>query len=147
MEAAVTAKQRKAAYDREYRKKNRQRIAANHAAYFQRTYDPVKAAKERKKKMPEHVRYCQQAWYREYKREYDKKRRAGRFGGFADAYKVLLTLKKEIRRQMPDRFERYAQSRRQQWNPINQERRRRKLYERNGTFGCQLEEFSMGGTE
>jgi hypothetical protein len=129
-------KLRKAAYDRRYRKLNRERIRANHAAYFQRTYDPIKAAKERKKKMPEHVKYCRQLWYRAYKREYDRKRRANRFGAFADAYKVLLQLVKEVRKQMPDRFERYAQSGRQQWNPINQARRRRKLYERlNESFG------------
>jgi hypothetical protein len=132
----LTKKQRKAAYDKEYRKLNRARIKANHATYFQRTYDPAKAARERKKRMPEHVKYCRQSWYRAYKREYDKRRRAARFGGFADAYKVLLQLVKEVKKQMPDRFERYAQTGRQQWNPTNQERRRRKNYERNESFGC-----------
>lgn len=47
-------KNAKAEYDRQYRKKNRARIKANKAAYFQRTYDPVKAAKERKKNMAAH---------------------------------------------------------------------------------------------
>lgn len=60
----------KAAYDRDYRKKNAVRIKADHAAYFQRTYDPVKAAIERKKKMPVHVEYCRQPIYRAYKQGY-----------------------------------------------------------------------------
>jgi len=122
-------KLRKARYDKQYRKKNRKRIRANQAAYFQRTYNPVKAAKERKKRMPYHLKYCRQPRYRAYKREYDKKRRARKFGAFADTYKVLLQLVKEVKKQMPDRFERYAQAGRQQWNPINQARRRRKNYE------------------
>lgn len=122
-------KKQKAAYDKKYRKRNRERIKANHAAYFQLTYDPVKAARERKKRMPQHIEYCRQSKYKAWKREYDRQRRAKRFGGFAPAYEVLKALQKEIRRQMPDRFERYAQSGRFQWNPINQQRYRRK---RNG---------------
>ena len=128
-------KAQKAAYDKKYRKRNMERIRANHAAYFRRTYDPVKAAIERKKRMPAHVLYCRQPWYRAYKRRYDAQRRAKKFGGFADAYKVLLALQREVRKQMPDRFERYQQSGRQQWNPINQQRRSRKLYERLKSFG------------
>ena len=117
-------KAEKAAYDREYRKKNLAWIKAKKAAYFQRTYDPVKAAKERKKTMPKHVEYCRQPWYKAYKREYDKQRRAGRFGEFKEAYEALLLLKKEIKKQQPDRFELYKQAGRHQWNPINQKRRR-----------------------
>jgi len=127
---------RKAIYDKKYRVLNKERIKANHAAYFKRTYDPKKAAKERKKRMPYHVKYCRQPWYRKYKREYDRRRRAGKFGAFSEAYKVLLRLVKEVKRQMPDRFERYAQSGRQQWNPINQERRRRHRNEQQLTIGC-----------
>lgn len=131
-------KAEKAAYDREYRKRNRERIKANHAAYFQRTYDPVKAAKERKKKMPQHVEYCRQDWYKAYKRKYDRKRRAARFGAFAGAYAMLRKLQKEIKKQEPDRFERYRQSGRKQWDPITQQRRRAKLY------GRQEEQFTFG---
>lgn len=120
----MISKEEKAAYDRKYRAKNRERIRALKAAYFQRTYDPVKAAKERKKRMPQHIEYCRQPKYKAYKRKYDAERRSARFGAFAEAHKALLALVKEIRRQMPDRFERYAQAGRQQWNPINQQRRR-----------------------
>jgi hypothetical protein len=118
-------KKEKAAYDREYRKKNRAMLKAKKAAYFQRTYDPQKAAKERKKRMPLHVEYCRQPKYKSWKKEYDKKRRGSKFGDFKDAHDMLLALVNEIHKQMPDRFDRYSQAQRHQWNPINQQRRKR----------------------
>ena len=118
-------KAEKAAYDREYHKKNRARIKARQAAYFQRTYDPKVAAKERKKRMPQHIEYCRQPKYKAWKRKYDKQRREAKFGDFKDAHAILMKLRKEIAKQMPDRYERYAQAQRHQWNPINQVRRRR----------------------
>ena len=121
----MISKEAKAAYDREYRRKNRARLKAEKAAYFQRTYDPVKAAKERKKKMPKHVEYCRQPEYKAWKKKYDKHRRSKKYGEFAEAHQLLVELTKEINRQMPDRFERYSQSQRHQYNPINQQRRRR----------------------
>ena len=124
----MISKKAKAIYDRAYRKKNRAMLKAKRAAYHLRTYDPAKAAKERKKRMPYHIQYCRHAWYRDYKRDYDKQRRAGRFGGFAEAYEALQALLKEIRKQEPDRFKRYEQSGRHQWNPINQQRYRRKQH-------------------
>jgi hypothetical protein len=117
-------KQAKAAYDRRYRKRNKQRIKENHAAYFQATYDPIQAAIDRKKKMPNHVEYCRQPKYRCYKKTYDKTRRVSRFGEFAASYLLLLGLKNEIKRQEPDRFERYRQAGRMAWNYDNQKRRR-----------------------
>lgn len=118
-------KKAKAEYDRKYRKKNRTRIKAEKAAYFQRTYDPIKAAKERKKKMPAHLEYCRQPWYKAWKKKYDQKRRDAKFGDFKDTHAVLLALVNEIYKQMPDRFERYAQAQRYGWNPLNQQRRKR----------------------
>lgn len=133
----------KAAYDREYRQKNLAKRKAQSAAWFRRTYDPVKAAIERKKNMPRHVEYCRQPEYRAYKKSYDRKRRAGKFGPFAEAYEVLLLLMSEIKRQMPDRFERYAQAGRHQWNPINQIRRRMKLDGRNKSYSSELERCTL----
>lgn len=125
---ALTEKQRKArkaAYDRQYRERNQDRIRVNKSAYFQRTYDPIKAAKERKKTMPQHLEYCRQPKYKAYKRQYDKQRKLAAFGSFCEAYTALRELQKEIRKQMPDRFERYAQAGRKQWNPLTQQRRKR----------------------
>jgi hypothetical protein len=84
-------------YDIEYRKTSPTLKARRHAFHV-RTYDPVKAAKVRKKRMPYHVEYCRQPWYRKWKSEYDRRRRAGEFGAFAEAYTLALELKREIRR-------------------------------------------------
>jgi len=142
----MITKEAKAAYDRLYRKKNRALLKAKKAAYFQLTYDPKREAIERKKKMPQHVEYCRQPWYRAYKKEYDKKRRAARFGEFAAAYEALKDLRAEIKRQMPDRFQRYAQAGRYQWNPINHQRYGQRKGQRNEqfTYGYQLERVSLG---
>ena len=82
-------KKAKAEYDRKYRARNRKRLKAEKAAYFQRTYDPAKAAVERKKRMSKHVEYCRQPEYKAWKKKYDKKRRLARFGDFKEAYAVL----------------------------------------------------------
>jgi hypothetical protein len=126
---AMLDKKAKAEYDRKYRQKNRARIKAKKAAYFQRTYDPVKAAKERKKKMPAHVEYCRQPEYVVWKKEYDKKRRESKYGEFKDAYLALRSLQKEIQRLMPDREERYRQSQRYGWSPLTHAKRREKRAE------------------
>ena len=124
-------KKAKAEYDRKYRARNKKRLKALQAAYFQRTYDPKKAAGERKKKMPLHVEYCRQPEYKAWKKDYDRKRRLAKLGDFKEAYVALQALKKEIAKQMPDRFERYAQAKRHQWNPVNQQRRKRGYIDRN----------------
>ena len=124
-------KEAKAEYDRKYRKKNRARIKARKAAYFQSTYDPVKAAKERQKKMPEHVEYCRRPEYKAWKKKYDRKRQLSKYGEFAEAYNILLLLEKEIRRQEPNREVRYAQSGRKQWSPLTYQKRREKRDESN----------------
>lgn len=121
-----TKKERKAEYDRKYRKKNKERMKRSKAEYFKRTYDPVEAAKKRKKTMPKHVEYCRQPEYKKYKRQYDKKWRSAKFGDFAESHLALVELLKEIHRQMPDRFERYAQSQRHGWSPLAQQKRREK---------------------
>jgi hypothetical protein len=127
-------KAQKAAYDRQYRKKNRLRLKAEKAAYFQRTYDPFKAAIERKKKMPKHVEYCRRPQYRAYKHDYDINRRASLYGPFVEAYKLLKELMREIKRQEPDRFERYRQAGRMAWNPEVQKRRRENAKQKTEQF-------------
>lgn len=118
-------KKEKAAYDRKYREKNAARIKANHAAYFQRTYDPVEAAKERKKRMPKHVEYCRRPEYRAKKKVYDHNRMHGRYDKeWIEVALLLDELQKEIRRQEPDRFRRYAESQRHGWSPLTHAKRR-----------------------
>jgi len=120
-------KRLKAEYDKKRRTELAEELRAKKKAAYA-IWGPRHREEERKKRkerMPLHVEYCRQPEYKIYKSEYDKKRKLSRFGPFAEAYKVLEELKREIKKQMPDRFERYAQSGRQQWNPTNQQRRRR----------------------
>lgn len=84
-------------YDINYRKTSPTLKARRHA-FFVRTYDPAKAAVERKKRAPQHIEYCRQPWYKAWKKEYDRKYRAKEFGPFADAYTLTLELNREIKR-------------------------------------------------
>lgn len=93
----------KAAYDREYRVKNRRRIKRRKAEHFQRTYDPEKAAIDRQKRMPRHIEYCRQPEYRKWKKKYDSGYRAKKhFGEFADCAELLAKLEKTVAARMTD---------------------------------------------
>jgi len=90
-------------YDLIYRAKNLERILKHKHEYHLRTYDPAKAAVERKKRMPAHVEYCRQPEYCKWKAEYDKKYRAARyFGPFAEAYLTLRQVETAIRERATD---------------------------------------------
>ncbi len=91
-------REEKRLYDIEYRAANLADILARKKEYHKRTYDPVQAAKVRKKRMPRHVEYCRQPWYKEWKREYDARYRANEFGAYAEAYRLTLELNREIKR-------------------------------------------------
>lgn len=84
-------------YDMEYRRKNLAEITAKKAAYHKRTYDPVKAAIERKKRMKFHVEYCRRPSYKLWKREYDRRRRDAEYGPWADAARLTIDLNREIK--------------------------------------------------
>jgi hypothetical protein len=123
------SKKAKADYDREYRKRNREKLKIEKALWFQRTYDPAKAAVERKKRMPSHIEYCRQPKYVAWKKKYDLAWYASKFGPFAEAWLLLRELKAEIKRQEPNRDERYRQAQRMQWNPVTYQRRKEKRAE------------------
>lgn len=90
-------------YDMKYRAKNREMLKAKKANYFQRTYDPVSAAIERKKKMPRHVEYCRRPEYRAWKAKYDKQYLARKnYGPFAEAAILTLDLNREIKERTND---------------------------------------------
>lgn len=90
----------KRAYDIEYRKRNRAMLKAKKHTYFKRTYDPAKAAVERKKNMPRHVEYCRRPEYKKYKQQYDKQHRAKQYGPFAEAAMLVIDLNREIKQRM-----------------------------------------------
>jgi hypothetical protein len=87
----------KAKYDAEYRERNRARLKAQKAAYYQRTRDPERERAYRKATMPRHVEYCRRPEYRKWKAEYDRIYCARKdFGPFAEAALVLRDLENEI---------------------------------------------------
>ena len=88
-------------YDMEYRRKNRKLLKAKKRAYFERTYDPVKAAKERKARMHLHVAYCRRPAYRRWKKRYDNRYRAGKmFGPYAESFLLLQKIEREVSTRM-----------------------------------------------
>ena len=87
-------------YDIDYRAKNQALLKAKKRDYHKRTYDPIEAAKARKKTMARHVEYCRQPWYKAWKREYDKKYRASEYGEYADVFLLVQTLDREISERM-----------------------------------------------
>ena len=119
-------KRLKADYDRNRRTEKSDELKSKKKAAYA-IWGPIHREEERQKRkegMPKHVEYCRQPEYKKKKKDYDRKVRVAEYGEFAESYELLEELVKEIKRQMPDRFERYAQSGRQQWNPVNQQRRR-----------------------
>jgi hypothetical protein len=85
-------------YDAAYRTKNRAMLKAKKRAYYLRTYDPAKAAAQRKLKMPRHAEYCRRPEYKRWKQGYDKKYRAKKwYGPFAEAAMVAIDLNREIK--------------------------------------------------
>lgn len=117
-------------YDLEYRRKNQLLLKAKKHEYFKQTYNPVKAAKVRKKRMPLHVAYCQQPRYRRWKREYDRQYRAKEYGPLAEAYLLTIDINREVKQRMTDHEIRKAngtinkrQARRRE-NPAEESRER-----------------------
>lgn len=90
-------KEIKRLYDIEYRDKNREARKAKAKEYFKRTYDPAKAAVERKKNMPRHIEYCRRPEYKVWKKNYDRLYRLRvRFGDFAEAAMLLQDIEQEV---------------------------------------------------
>lgn len=117
----------KKAYDAKYRLRDPAALKARKAAYFQRTYDPAKAAKDRKKTMARHVEYCRQPAYKVKKRQYDRQYRAREYGGFAEAYLLAIDLNREIKQ----RASNYEIRRQNETGNKRQERRRAEAPDRN----------------
>jgi hypothetical protein len=90
-------KEEKRLYDMEYRAKNLQAITEKKAAWFKANYDPIKAAEERKKKMPQHIEYCRRPEYKAYKKRYDEQHRAKKqYGEFYESFLILTQIDQEV---------------------------------------------------
>lgn len=110
---------RKAAYDKDYRERDRGNRRAKKAEYHRRTYDPDKARAIRDANA-EAIRQYKADWYadpsnRERKRQYDEARRASEYADFAEAWRLVLELEREVRRLTPDRYERAKARRGPYW--------------------------------
>lgn len=100
-------KEAKRVYDAQRRIEKAEEIRAKKREYFQRTYDPAKAAVVRKERMPKHVEYCRRPEYVAWKREYDRRYLASKqFGEFADVALLLQDLEREVE-QRATRYEIY----------------------------------------
>lgn len=87
----------KAAYDKQYLLRDVETLKRKKAEYFQRTYDPKKAAIKRKERASFHAEYCRTPEYRKWKHEYDLKHRAKKdFGEFAEVALLLRDIDIEI---------------------------------------------------
>ncbi|MDC9825654.1 hypothetical protein PRN20_18120 [Devosia sp. ZB163] len=96
-------KEEKRVYDAARRAELADEIKAAKRAYHLRTYDPAKAAVERKKRMPRHVEYCRRPEYRAWKRDYDRNYRAAKeYGEFAECFLLVMDIRAECLSQMTD---------------------------------------------
>lgn len=119
-------KAEKAAYDREYRERVAEQRRAQRAEHYQRTKDPVREREIRKQRMPQHVEYCRRPEYRAYKQEYDRKRAEMEYAEWAETWRLLLDLEKEIRSQATAYERRVANG----YYTRNAQKRRRELWQR-----------------
>lgn len=123
--SAEQKKAEKAAYDREYRRRDPEGMRIYKALYYQETRDPEKEREARKARMPQHVEYCRRPEYRAKKHEYDLERNAAEYGEYADTWRLLLDLEKEIRSQATAYERRVANG----YYTRNAQKRRRELWQ------------------
>lgn len=118
-------KAEKSAYDREYRKRDPEELKARKAAYHKATYDPAKAAVERKAKSAQHAEYCRRPEYRQWKKAYDRQYRANKeYGEFADCFLLVMDIREECLSRMTDYEIRLEKG------TLNKSTKRRRDYER-----------------
>jgi len=117
----------KAAYDREYRAANRERLAQQKRDHYEANRQRILAemAEYRKVRMPAHVEYCRKPEYRAKKRNYDAQRNAAEFGEFGEAWRLLQDLEREIRSQASAYEVRVQQG----YYTRNAQKRRRELWQ------------------
>jgi len=113
-------------YDIEYRRTQRDMLKTKKREYFQRTYDPAKAAIERRLRMPKHIEYCRQDEYRKWKKQYDRQYRAKKFyGPLWECFLLTLEIRDEALKLQSDYEIRVSKG------TVNKCLRRKQDYERN----------------
>lgn len=100
----------KAAYDADYRAKNRSMLKVKKAAYHAATYDPERARRVRKANADNirayRERHLRTPRYRALKRNYDIEYRAAEYGEFSGCHPLLVELERELRRLVPSKYQR-----------------------------------------
>lgn len=82
-------------YDIEYRQRTDHKQKKSES--FKRNYDPIKAAIERKKTMPRHIKYCRQPEYVKKKRQYDRVRRSKvKYGDLWEVHLLTMEIQDEV---------------------------------------------------
>jgi hypothetical protein len=121
----------KSEYDRKRREEHGIDLRAKKmAAYYADHERNLARAKEyRKIRMPKHVEYCRRPEYRAYKHEYDIKRNSQEYADFAEAWRLLIELEKEIRSQASAYERRVANG----YYLRSAQKRRRELWARKST--------------
>lgn len=108
--SADERKQRKAEYDALYRTARADVLREKKREYFQRSYDADAAREKRKSRMPYHVAYCRRYYADPVKRRekfaYDVRLRGRQYAEFAEAWRLLIELEREVRSRCPDKYER-----------------------------------------
>ena len=100
---AKEKKDRKAAYDAEYRVKNLARIRSEKAKYYRENHDREKEREYRKRTAHLHAEYCRRPEYREWKKAYDRQFRCKReYGPFWEAASILFDVENTVRSQASD---------------------------------------------
>jgi hypothetical protein len=137
--SAAQKKAEKRAYDAARRIELAQELKAKKAEYHKRTYDPAKAAEERKRRMPSHVEYCRRPEYRAWKREYDRQYLAKKdYGEFWECHLLALDIREEALRQSSDYDIRLSKG------GIAKTQQRRRDYERFRRADADGEELEVG---
>ncbi len=100
----------KAEYDHQYRARLGEALAAKKREYFQRTYNPEVARVKRKARAFDHAAYCRRYYADPAKKAqkiiYDMLRRSKEYAEFAESWRLMLELEREVRRRVPDKYER-----------------------------------------
>ena len=118
-------KAEKAAYDREYRARDPEALKAYKALHYQEFRDSEKERATRQLRMPQHVEYCRRPEYRAKKHEYDTVRYEAEYGDYAETWRLLLDLEREIRSQATAYERRVANG----YYTRNAQKRRRELWQ------------------
>ncbi len=92
-------KEVKRVYDAKRRAEKHDEICAKKLAHYYANHERFKAehAVYRARHMSRHVEYCRRLEYREWKKEYDRRYKAGlNFGEFAEAFMLLQDIENEV---------------------------------------------------